>query len=139
MLSFNTMRQANLTPLGGDRMHLKKTPKPNPPVIPSKPASPADDESVLRDVAEQLTRTMEKTRIAEYVEYLNHPGRLLWTNFLIGIARGLGSTIGLAIVLAVVLYILQKVITLNLPVLSDFTSRFIQMVMENLQYFNSRV
>ena len=93
MLSFNTMRQANLTPLGGDRMHLKKTPKPNPPVIPSKPASPADDESVLRDVAEQLTRTMEKTRIAEYVEYLNHPGRLLWTNFLIGIARGLGSTI----------------------------------------------
>ena len=120
-------------------MHIKKTPKAHPPENSSKPALPADDESVLREVAEQLSRTMEKTRIAEYVEYLNHPARLLWTNFLIGIARGLGSTIGLAIILAVILYVLQKVIMLNLPVLSDFTSRFIQMVMENLQYFNGRV
>lgn len=113
--------------------------KSSKPAEPAKTVPPADEESVLREVAEQLTRTMEKTRIAEYVEYLNHPARLLWTNFLIGIARGLGSTLGLAIVLAVILYILQKVIMLNLPVLSDFTSRFIQMVMENLQYFNGRV
>lgn len=105
----------------------------------SKSTSSVDDESVLREVAEQLTRTMEKTRIAEYVEYLNHPLRLLWTNFLIGIARGLGSTIGLAIVLGVIIYVMQKVIMLNLPVLSDFTSRFIKMVMDNLQYFNGHV
>ena len=113
--------------------------KSSKPAKPAKTVPPVDEESVLREVAEQLTRTMEKTRIAEYVEYLNRPARLLWTNFLIGIARGLGSTLGLAIVLAVILYILQKVIMLNLPVLSDFTSRFIQMVMENLQYFNGRV
>lgn len=112
----------------------------------SKPSNPSpqktfskDDAAILREVAEQLTRTMEKTRIAEYVEYLNRPVKLLWMNFLIGIARGLGSTIGLAMVLAVIIYIMQKVIMLNLPVLSDFTSRFIQMVMENLQYFNGRV
>lgn len=119
--------------------HTAKAAVPLEPVRSVKAEPPADEESILREVAEQLTRTMEKTRIAEYVEYLNHPARLLWTNFLIGIARGLGSTLGLAIVLAIILYILQKVIMLNLPVLSDFTSRFIQMVMENLQYFNGRV
>ena len=33
----------------------------------------------LAKITEELTRTMEKTRIAEYVEYLEHPGRLLLT------------------------------------------------------------
>ena len=57
--------------------------------------------SRLAQITEELTRTMEKTRIAEYVDYLEHPAKLLWTNFLIGIARGLGSTIGLAVVIGI--------------------------------------
>lgn len=89
------------------------------------------EQEAFREAAEQLTRTMEKTRIAEYVEYLEHPGRLLWTNFLIGIARGLGSTIGLAIVLGIIIYVLQNIITLNLPLISDWIAEFITMVQEN--------
>lgn len=89
------------------------------------------EQEAFREAAEQLTRTMEKTRIAEYVEYLEHPGKLLWTNFLIGIARGLGSTIGLAIVLGIIIYVLQNIITLNLPLISDWIAEFITMVQEN--------
>lgn len=85
----------------------------------------------LEQVTERLTRTMEKTRIAEYVQYLDRPGRLLWTNFLIGVARGLGSTIGLAIVIGLLIFFLQKLLMLNLPVISDFIADFIFMVQEN--------
>lgn len=85
----------------------------------------------LERVTEELTRTMEKTRIAEYVQYLDRPGRLLWTNFLIGVARGLGSTIGLAVVIGLLIFFLQKVLLLNLPIISDFIADFILMVQEN--------
>lgn len=85
----------------------------------------------LERVTEELTRTMEKTRIAEYVQYLDRPGRLLWTNFLIGVARGLGSTIGLAIVIGLLIFFLQKILMLNLPIISDFIADFIHMVQEN--------
>lgn len=85
----------------------------------------------LEYLAEALTRTMEKTRIAEYVQYLEHPVRLLWTNFLIGIARGLGSTIGLAIVLGFSLFFLQNIIMLNLPIISDFIAKFVHMVQDH--------
>ncbi|MBQ2994224.1 MAG: hypothetical protein IJD56_01865 [Peptococcaceae bacterium] len=85
----------------------------------------------LERVTEELTRTMEKTRIAEYVQYLDRPGRLLWTNFLIGVARGLGSTIGLAVVIGLLVFFLQKILMLNLPVISDFIADFIRMVQEN--------
>ena len=103
-------------------------------VTPQANSMNQDEASVLIEVAEQLTRTMEKTRIAEYVDYLQRPWKLLWMNFLIGIARGLGGTIGLALVLGAAIFILQKVVMLNLPVIGDFITRFIHMIQENLRY-----
>jgi len=99
----------------------------------SETAEPISAEYVerLERVTEELTRTMEKTRIAEYVQYLDRPWRLIWTNFLIGIARGLGSTIGLAVVIGLLVFFLQKVLLLNLPIISDFIADFILMVQEN--------
>ena len=100
----------------------------------SSTAYTADEElSRLAAVTEQLTRTMEKTRIAEYVDYLEHPGRLLWSNFLIGLASGLGGTVGLAIVLGAFVFVIQNLIMLNLPVISDFIADFIRMIQENYQ------
>ena len=95
-------------------------------------AEPNAEDSITRleRVSEQLTRTMEKTRIAEYVQYLHHPWRLIWTNFLIGIARGLGSTLGLAVVIGLLVFFLQNLLMLNLPVISDFIADFIRMVQE---------
>lgn len=90
-----------------------------------------DELSRLAKITEELTRTMEKTRIAEYVDYLEHPFKLLWTNFLIGVARGLGGTIGLAIVVGVLLFLVQELIMLNLPGISDFIADFIIMIQDN--------
>jgi hypothetical protein len=67
------------------------------------------------------------------VDYLEHPGRLLWINFLIGLARGLGGTVGLAIVLGAFVFVIQNLIMLNLPVISDFIADFIRMIQENYQ------
>ena len=90
----------------------------------------------LEYIAEKLTRTMEKTRIAEYVDYLERPVRLLWINFLIGIARGLGGTIGLAIVIGLLVVILQNLLLLNLPIISDSVADFIRMVQESYDVLN---
>ena len=98
----------------------------------SSTAYTADEElSRLAAVTEQLTRTMEKTRIAEYVQYLHQPWRLIWTNFLIGIARGLGGTLGLAVVIGLLVFFLQHLLMLNLPIISDFIADFIRMVQDN--------
>ena len=90
----------------------------------------------LEYITEKLTRTMEKTRIAEYVDYLERPVRLLWINFLIGIARGLGGTIGLAIVIGLLAVLLQNLLLLNLPIISDSVADFIRMVQESYDVLN---
>ena len=114
-------------------LERKKDIKPEP--IKEKPLSEMSSEEALQATVERLTRVMEKMRIAEYVQYLEHPWRLLWSNFLIGVARGLGSTIGLAIILAILFFILQHIVMLNLPFISDLITKMMYNVQENLLYF----
>ncbi len=101
----------------------------------SQPIAEMQPQEALQATVEELTRVMEKTRIAEYVQYLDHPWKLLWSNFLIGIARGLGSTIGLAIILAIAFFILQHIVMLNLPFISDLITKMVYTIQENLRYF----
>ena len=56
---------------------------------------------------QQMIDAMEHARLEEYAMYLNKPWRLLGMNFLIGLARGLGMTIGLALVLALFVFVAQ--------------------------------
>ena len=63
---------------------------------------------------------------------LRHPRRLFWINFWSGIARGLGMAIGFTILAAVVLYLLQRVILLNLPLIGDFIADIVQIVQKQL-------
>ncbi len=67
-----------------------------------------------------LAETLEKMRLAEYIAYLNRPGRLLWFNFLVGLVRGLGTAIGAGLLAGVAYFLLKRIVVLNLPVIGGF-------------------
>lgn len=48
----------------------------------------------------------------------HHPGPLVWRGFLIGLASGLGATIGVAVVLALVGFVLRELG--GIPVIGDW-------------------
>lgn len=75
-----------------------------------------------------LIDAMERARLAEYAMYFEKPWRLLGMNFLIGLARGLGTTIGLALVLALLVYIAQEIISANLPGISQWLADLLGLV-----------
>ena len=77
---------------------------------------------------EKLVRHLESLRIAEYMELLEHPTRLLLTNFIGGMARGLGIAIGATVVFAVVLNFLHQLILLNIPGIGGFIAEIVQIV-----------
>lgn len=82
----------------------------------------------LQQKIDTLARNMEKMKLSEYVELLGDTKRLLWVNFISGIARGLGIAVGFAILGAVVLFLLKKLVMLNLPVIGGFIAQVVQMV-----------
>ena len=62
---------------------------------------------------EKLSRKMDNMRIAEYTEMITNPKRIIWMNFIAGLARGLGMGIGFTLLAGIVLYLLQSWV--NLP------------------------
>jgi len=79
---------------------------------------------------EELIARMERLNLAEYVEMLHDPKRLIWTNFLAGTARGIGMAVGFTLLSALLIYFLKHLVRLNLPVISDFIADLIRMVRE---------
>ncbi len=84
--------------------------------------------AALKDKVDQLSLNLERMKLAEYVELLNKPGRLLYINFISGLARGLGIAVGFSLLGALLLLILQRLVVLHLPVISDFIAQIIRLV-----------
>lgn len=76
--------------------------------------------------------SMEKMKLAEYVSYLEHPRRLIWSNFVAGVARGFGTVVGLTVVAALTVYILKFLLTLNLPLISSYIAELIVLIQKEL-------
>lgn len=79
---------------------------------------------------ERIANHIEKIRLGEYIEMMNHPGRLIWTNLLIGISRGVGLTVGATLVIAVLFKILSALIAMNIPYLTDLLQDVVQIIKE---------
>ena len=86
----------------------------------------------LRDKIDELAINMEKMKLAEYVNLLNRPWRLLYINFISGLARGLGTAVGFAILGAIMLLVLQHLVRLNLPVIGSFIAEIVAIVQSRL-------
>lgn len=86
----------------------------------------------LNSAITDLSIKIEKMKLAEYVYLLQNPKRLLVINFLSGLARGLGMAVGFTLLGAFVIYILQRVVMLNLPLIGDFIADMIRIVQNQL-------
>lgn len=82
----------------------------------------------LSDQIQRLAIQMERANFAEYVQLMQRPRRLIFLNFISGTARGVGIAIGFTVVAAVILYVLQKLTVLNLPIIGDFIADIVRIV-----------
>lgn len=83
----------------------------------------------MASIAEQ----MEKSRIADYTQLLHKPWRLIWLNLLSGTARGVGIAIGFTFFAATIIYVLQVLGALNLPIIGDYIADIVRIVQRQLE------
>ncbi len=85
----------------------------------------------LEKKLDQLAVYMEKMKLVEYIEILNSPRRLIWINFIAGIARGFGIAVGFTLLGAIAFIILQRLVGLDLPLVGDFIAELLKSVQES--------
>jgi hypothetical protein len=78
----------------------------------------------INDIAQQL----ERVQIADYVDLINSPRKVIQSNILAGISRGIGFTIGVTVFTAVIVYLLQQLGALNLPIVGNFITEIVKYV-----------
>lgn len=99
--------------------------KKSPRIIPRLPLTRKD----LRAM-ERVAACLERSKLRSYVGMMEKPRRWFFFNLLGGIGRGIGMAIGFTILGAALFLILQKVVMLNLPVISNFIADILDMVSE---------
>lgn len=82
---------------------------------------------------DKLATRLENTGIAEYVKLQQKIGRILLLNFISGIARGLGFTVGTAIILALLYKIVSHIINMNIPYITEALSKIVVIIQNNGQ------
>jgi len=82
--------------------------------------------SKIEERLEEISLKLEKSKIADYVEIMNNPKKLLYTNFIGGLARGLGTAIGISVLAAIFFYILRQ--TVNLPWIGQLIAELLDII-----------
>ncbi|MCI8486765.1 MAG: hypothetical protein HFJ20_06845 [Clostridia bacterium] len=82
----------------------------------------------LNENLDKINYILSKNNVLELVELLGNSKKLIWRNFMAGISKGIGIGIGVTILSAVLIYLLQKIVRLNIPVIGEYISDIAQIV-----------
>ncbi len=82
------------------------------------------NKNLLEKQIENLNKTLAESNIREFAELLGNSKKLLWKNLIAGISRGIGIGIGVTVITAILIILLQKIVTLNIPVIRRIYSRY---------------
>ena len=89
-----------------------------------------------KDTLERLAEVMERSKVLENIEMILDRRKLLWNNFLAGLARGLGFGVGLTVLAAVFIYILvvilKSIVALNIPLIGTYIADLVEIVQEQV-------
>ncbi|UNK20120.1 DUF5665 domain-containing protein [Paenibacillus sp. N3/727] len=92
-----------------------------------------DQISKIYLLTEKMAQQLEKSRIMEYSQLLYKPWKVIGVNLLAGTARGVGIAIGFTFFAATIIYLLQALGALNLPIIGDYIADIVRIVQRQLQ------
>jgi len=86
----------------------------------------------LVDKMEELILALEKASLAEWVELYRRPARLIYLNFVAGVARGLGIALGVTVLGTLIIYIVRELALQNLPLIGKLIAEIVRMVQKEI-------
>lgn len=87
----------------------------------------------LSDRIDKLALNMEKAQLKEYVNLMHKPWQLIIKNFLAGLSRGIGIALGFTFFAATIVWLLQLLGALNLPIVGDYIADIVRIVKRQLE------
>lgn len=93
--------------------------------------NPFDVDWIVRRL-ERAAQRMEQMHLDAYLRYVHNWKRRLFVEFLGGIARGIGFSVGFSVLGALLIYLMRNIALANLPVIGRFLAELVRIVENNL-------
>lgn len=84
--------------------------------------------NILTFSIDKLNEILEEGNFVELTYILGNKKEIIKRNFLAGIFRGIGIGIGVTVITAVLIILLQKIVTLNIPVIGEYIADIVEIV-----------
>ena len=84
--------------------------------------------NLLEKSIEQLNKVLQEGNFVEFSYLLGNKKEMFKRNLFAGIFRGVGIGIGVTIITAILVIILQKIVTLNIPIIGEYIADIVEMV-----------
>ena len=84
--------------------------------------------NLLERKIDELNQNLIKSNLIEISELLQNRRKMLFRQFTSGIAKGVGIGIGVTIITAVLIIVLQKIVSLNIPVIGEYIADIVEIV-----------
>ena len=81
---------------------------------------------------DDINEKIEKSKIFQMSYVIGSRKEIIKRNLLAGIAKGVGLGIGVTIVSAIIVYILQRIIRLNIPIVGEYIADIVSIVQRSL-------
>ncbi len=77
---------------------------------------------------DRLSKILEEGNFTELTYILGNKKEIIKRNLIAGIFRGVGIGIGVTIITAILVLLLQKIVTLNIPVIGEYIGDIVEIV-----------
>lgn len=88
-------------------------------------------ENLLLQQIDNLNKSLLESNLLEIAQLLGNRKKLLWTNLISGVARGIGIGIGVTVITALLIMLLQKIVTLNIPIIGEYIADIVEIVQKS--------
>lgn len=82
----------------------------------------------LNKKLDKLNYLLSKNNVLDLAELLGNRKELFIRNIMSGIGKGIGIGIGFTILTAILIIILQKIVTLNIPIIGQYIADIVEIV-----------
>lgn len=84
--------------------------------------------NLLEKTIEKLSKMLQEGNFVELTYLLGNKKEIIIRNFIAGIFRGIGIGIGVTVITAILIILLQKIVTLNIPIIGEYIADIVDIV-----------
>lgn len=84
--------------------------------------------NILNQSIDRLRKILEEGNFVELTYIFGNRKEIIIRNLLAGIFRGIGIGIGVTVITAILIILLQKIVTLNIPIIGEYIADIVEIV-----------